>query len=73
MQKLILFLFTLTSILHANTLQKAIDDASAYSTIKLSRGTFLGKLIIDKPITIIGVEDDVIIKGNNIGTVINGR
>ena len=70
MQKLILFLFTLTSILHANTLQKAIDDASAYSTIKLSSGTFLGKLIIDKPITIIGVEDDVIIKGNNIGTVI---
>jgi len=70
MKKLILFFFIFNSFLYANTLQKAIDDASAYSTIKLSTGIFLGTITINKPITIIGIDKNVIIKGDNTGTVV---
>ncbi len=70
MKRLILLFLIFNSFLYSNTLQKAIDNASAYSTIKLSTGIFLGKIIINKPITIVGVGDNVILKGNNKGTVV---
>ncbi len=70
MLKILLLFFLFISILFSNTLQESINKAQPYSTLKLSSGTYLGKIIIDKPLTIIGQEDNVIIKGNNIGKVI---
>ena len=70
MKRLILFFFIFNSFLYSNTLQKAIDDASAYSIIKLSTGIYLGKITINKPVTIVGIDVNVIIKGDNSGTVI---
>ena len=70
MKKLILVFFIFFTSLLSNTLQDAINKASAFSTIKLSAGTYQGKININKPITIIGMDNNVIIKGNNIGKVI---
>jgi len=69
-RKIILFLSLFTYTLSANSLQDAINKASAYSILKLSSGIYLGKLTINKPITIIGTDDNVVIKGDNIGNVI---
>ncbi len=57
-----------TSIAFANPLQEAIDNAQPFSTITLSSGIYLGNIIIDKPLEIIGNKS--IIQGNNTGTVI---
>ena len=68
-----LFLLTLISffsILHANVLQEAIDNAPAGSILTLPAGVYKGSIVIDKPITIIGKEDGVIIDGEGKGTVI---
>lgn len=64
----ILFFLTYVS-LYANLLQDAIDKAPVGATIKLSKGLYKGKLHITKPIKLIGSKD-VIIDGNNSGTVI---
>lgn len=66
----ILILFFSVSLSFANTLQEAIDKALPFSTLKLSAGTYLGKITINKPITIVGTQSGVIIQGNNIGKVI---
>lgn len=58
------------SLLNANVLQKAIDDAPSGSTLRLNAGIYKGNIIINKPISIIGKEDGVIIDGGNTGTVI---
>lgn len=59
----ILFVFiTFISTLYSNTLQKSIDQAPAGSIIKLQNGTYIGRLNINKPISIIGLGKDVIIK-----------
>lgn len=58
------------SLLNANVLQKAIDDAQSGSILKLNAGVYQGNIVINKPITIIGKEDGVIIDGGNKGTVI---
>lgn len=58
------------SLLNANVLQKAIDDAPSGSTLRLNAGVYKGNIIINKPISIIGKEDGVIIDGGNTGTVI---
>ena len=54
-----------------NRLQEAIDKASPYSTLKLFSATYQGKITINKPITIIGIKDKTIIKGDNKGDVID--
>ena len=64
----LLFLFTL--LLFSNPLQDAIDRASSYDTLKLSAGVYRGNIIIDKPLTILGKESGVIIRGDGNGTVI---
>ena len=69
MTKIILF-FTLLSTLYSNILQETIDKSPPYSILKLSSGIYLGKIVINKPITILGIKDNVIIKGNNTGQVI---
>ncbi|MGB5964801.1 MAG: nitrous oxide reductase family maturation protein NosD [Sulfurimonadaceae bacterium] len=70
MTKLFVLFFLLVSASYANLLQEAIDRAPSGSTLKLSSGTYLGKIIINKPLTIIGKEDGVIIKGDNQGSVV---
>ena len=70
MIKTILFLFTFISISLANPLQDAIDNAPAYATLKLPAGIYSGNIIINKPLTIMGKEPNVIIKGENSARVI---
>jgi nitrous oxidase accessory protein len=70
MIKILLFSFTFIFTVHANILQETIDKSPAGSTLKLSSGIYNGKLIINKPMTIIGKEDGVVIKGDGTGKVI---
>ncbi|MDD2789469.1 MAG: nitrous oxide reductase family maturation protein NosD [Sulfurimonas sp.] len=62
--------FLLLGSLHANALQDAIDKAPSGSIIKLSAGIYKGNITINKPLTIIGIEDGVVIDGEQNGTVI---
>ena len=70
MIKILLFSFTFIFTLDANILQETIDKSPAGSTLKLSPGIYSGKLIINKPMTIIGKEDGVVINGDGTGRVI---
>jgi len=70
MIKILPLYLSLLFSLSAGILQETIDKTPAGSTLKLSSGTYSGKLVINKPITIIGKEDGVIIKGNGVGKVI---
>ncbi|MGE4418502.1 MAG: nitrous oxide reductase family maturation protein NosD [Sulfurimonas sp.] len=71
MFKLFFALFTLfLPLLSANVLQKAIDDAPIGSILKLPQGVYKGSIVINKPLTIIGKEDGVVIDGEGNGTVI---
>ena len=60
----------ISSFASANVLQDAIDNAPAGSILRLPAGVYKGSIKIDKPITIIGKEDGVIIDGEGTGTVI---
>ena len=68
--KYISILLLCISTLDANPLQDAINGAPSGATIKLSPATFTGNIIINKPITILGIEDGVIINGDGVGRVI---
>ena len=68
--KFFLLLLIFISCLEANPLQEAIDSASPYSTLKLPSGTYKGNITIDKPLSIIGKSQDVIIQGDSEGSVI---
>ncbi len=70
MIKIIFIFISFISFLFSNTLQNAIDQAKAGSTIKLQNGIYTGNLNITKSLTIIAIEDDVVIKGTGIGDVI---
>jgi nitrous oxidase accessory protein len=70
---LLLSLLFLSVILEANILQEAIDKAPAGSILKLPAGVYKGKIIIDKPLSIIGVKDGVIIDGEGEGTVVTAK
>jgi nitrous oxidase accessory protein len=61
---------SLSSFLYANVLQDAIDNAPEGSILKLPAGIYKGKIVINKPLTIIGKEDGVVIDGEGEGTVI---
>jgi nitrous oxidase accessory protein len=56
--------------LSANALQDAIDKAPKGSIIKLPNGVYKGKITINKPLTILGIGDNVVIDGEEDGTVI---
>jgi nitrous oxidase accessory protein len=58
------------TLLNANILQDAIDKAPSGSILKLPAGIYKGSIVINKPLTIIGKEDGVIIDGEGSGTVI---
>ena len=68
--KFLLVVCIFISYLFANSLQEAINNAPAYSSIKLSDGVYAGDIIINKPITIIGIKDKTTIKGSGEGSVI---
>ena len=68
--KLFFTLLSLISISFASSLQKAIDNALPYSTVKLSTGVYEGNIVIKKPLTLLGKSSGVIIKGDGTGTVI---
>ena len=71
MLKLLSIFLLLLNIAHAGILQDAIDNAAEGSILKLPAGVYKGKIVIDKPLTIIGKEDGVVIDGGGEGTVIN--
>ena len=68
--KLYILLLIFTSHLFANSLQEAINSVPPYSTLKLPSGTYQGNITINKPLTIIGKDNGVIIEGSAIGSVI---
>ena len=70
MKKLWTFYLLFVSLGSASILQNAIEHASPGATLKLSKGIYEGKVIINKPISIIGKEDGVVIKGDENGSVI---
>jgi nitrous oxidase accessory protein len=70
MKLLWVFSLLFVSIIESSVLQKAIDNAAAGSVLTLSKGTYAGNITIDKPLTIIGKEENVIIKGEGNGSVI---
>ncbi len=70
MKKLVILFLLLSTVLSANTLQDAIDKAPAGSILRLPAGVYKGKILIDKPLSIIAKEEGVIIDGGGEGTVI---
>lgn len=66
----VIFFLSLFTLLNANALQDAIDNAPEGSILKLPAGVYKGGIIINKPLTIMGKEDGVIIDGGGTGTVI---
>ena len=69
-----LSLFAVATLLgHATTLQKVIDSASRGSKLQLPPGEYRGNIVIDKPLIIEGVGENVKIVGDGNGTVIKIR
>lgn len=66
----LIFLFLFSTTLGANLLQEAIDNAPEGSILKLSAGVYKGNIHINKPLTLLGTEDGVVIDGEGSGTVI---
>ena len=58
------------SLLFASPLQDAIDQAPIGAILKLPAGIYKGNIVIDKPLTIEGKEEGVVIDGGGVGTVI---
>ena len=70
MLKILFYLLFCISFAFANILQETIDNAPYGSTIKLPAGVYEGNIVISKPLSIVGKEPNVIIKGDNQGDVI---
>ena len=70
MIKTLLLLFTLVIFSPAGILQDAIDKAHEGAVIKLPAGIYRGNIVIDKALTIIGTDENVVIQGDANGTVI---
>jgi len=67
------FLYLFVNTVDANILQDAIDKAPAGSILKLPNGVYKGSIHIDKALSIIGEGDNVVIDGENKGTVITSK
>jgi len=67
---LAIFLLSLFTFLEASILQNAIDNAPEGSILKLPAGVYKGSITINKPLSIIGTEEGVVIDGEGNGTVI---
>jgi nitrous oxidase accessory protein len=68
-----IILVVFTTSVYANLLQDTIDKAKAGSILKLPNGVYNGNITINKPISIIGQGNKVIIKGDSKGTVISAK
>ncbi len=68
--KIVISILIFISFSYSNSLQKAINKAKPYSTIKLSSGIYNGNIIINKPLTILGKDSNVIIKGEQKNSVV---
>jgi len=66
----VIFFLSLFTFLNASALQDAIDNAPEGAILKLPAGIYKGSITINKPLTIIGKEDGVVIDGEGVGTVI---
>ena len=53
-----------------NPIQDAIDNAKEGSIIKLKAGVYEGNIVIQKPISLIGIEEGVIIDGLGAGSIV---
>jgi len=71
MIRLLFFTLLSLSFLQASPLQDAINKAHAGATITLAPGTYLGNIIINKPLSIIAKESGVFIDGNFSGNTIS--
>ncbi len=69
MKYLIVLLLSFVS-LNANILQKAIDNAPSGAILELPSGLYEGNIVINKPITIDGLDKSAHIKGEGKGSVI---
>jgi len=67
---LLLTLISFVNLFGTNLLQDAIDNAAEGSILTLPAGVYKGKIVIHKPLTIIGKGAGVIIDGEGEGTVI---
>lgn len=70
MKFFVISLLLLPIFLFANLLQDTIDAAPPYATLKLQDGIYTGNIQIRKPLTIEGVGEHVLIKGDGKGSVI---
>jgi len=68
-----IFYFLFFVIANASVLQDAIDNAPEGSILKLPAGVYKGNIVINKSISIIGIGKDVIIDGEDKGTVITAK
>ncbi len=71
MRRLLYLWIVFYVVLEASILQDAIDRAESGSTIRLKAGVYYGALRIDKPLTILGVEEGVVIDGEGKGTIVS--
>ena len=71
--RLLLLAFSLALSLSAGELQDAIDSAKAGDIIELAAGEYHGNILIDKPLTIDGLDRSAVIIGDRNGTVIRVR
>ena len=68
--KILLLVSLVLKFAVANALQEAIDNAQAGDTIKLGSGIYEGNIVINKPLSIIGEDKSVVIKGEGRSSVI---
>jgi len=73
MRLLLLSFLTLFTFSQGSVLQDAIDAAPSGSILKLPAGVYKGSIVINKPITIVGKEEGVVIDGEGNGTVITAK
>ena len=73
MRFLLLSFLTFFTYLQGSVLQDAIDAAPSGSILKLPAGVYKGSIVINKPLTIVGKEEGVVIDGEGNGTVIEAK
>lgn len=54
----------------ANPIQEAINASSEYDVLEIPKGVYVGNIVIDKPLTLKGIEKGVIVKGTGTGSTI---
>jgi len=70
MIKIPLLLIFSAAFICANILQESIDRAPAGATLKLPAGVYRGNIVINKPLTLLGKDKNVVIRGEGKGTVV---